>query len=472
VPGQVKVVFDTLVSIPYTSIYNLLIGGIQQLAEVKIITLGCAKNLVDSEVMTGMLRDAGFTIVDNEEQAELLLINTCGFIADAKKESVRTILEAVRSKAEGHFRGIIVTGCLAQRYKDELLAEIPEIDGMIGTGELPRIAEVAREVAGGGKKTLFGGPSFLYDHKMPRVLLTPKYYSYLKIAEGCDNRCAYCAIPEIRGGYRSRPVESIITETANLAAGGVREINLIAQDTTRYGLDLYGEFALDKLLARLNETEGPSWIRVLYAYPTHFTDRLIEVIAAGEKICKYLDIPLQHADDHILKSMNRQGTMADITGLVEKLRLSIPELAVRTTFIVGFPGETAERFKVLEDFIKHMEFDKVGVFTYSPEEGTPAAGMPGQVPDEIKEERKDRLIEIQQDISLKKNRKKIGSTVFALIEGKSEDKEEIYVGRTQTDAPEVDGSIFVKGKRLKPGDIVLVQVTHAYEYDLIGEVRQ
>jgi len=305
---------------------------------------------------------------------------------------------------------------------------------------------------------------------MPRDLSTPAYSAYIKVADGCNNRCAYCAIPLIRGDYRSRPLESIEAEAFRLAAQGVREINLIAQDTTRYGLDLYGDYKLDKLLKELVTIEGLEWLRVLYAYPTHFTDSLIEVMGSHEKICRYLDIPLQHADNAVLRAMNRQGSVEDVLSLIDKLRKHIPGLALRTSFIVGFPGETEQRFQNLVDFIKSVRFDRIGVFTYSLEEGTPAANLPGQVSDEVKEARKDLLVNIQQDISLAKNKEKIGQIMSVLIEGQEESRSEVYYGRSRADAPEVDGTVIVSGKGLSPGDIVSVRVTHAYEYDLIGEV--
>jgi len=440
------------------------------LFNVKIISLGCAKNLVDSEVMSGLLNESGYSFTEDDQDADVLVINTCGFIDAAKEESIGAIVEATRYKKEGACKALVVTGCLAQRYKDEILAEIPEIDGIIGTGEVSRIAEVIREALQGKKPAIVTLPSYLYDHNTPRILSTPKYSAYIKVAEGCNNRCAYCAIPLIRGEYRSRPVESVVTEAVRLAGQGVREINLIAQDTTRYGLDIYGEYKLPILLRSLAEIDELSWIRILYAYPTHFTDELIDVIAGEDKVCKYLDIPLQHADDDILLAMHRQGSRRDILKLVEDLRKKIPGLALRTSLIVGFPGETEDKFRTLANFIRDVQFDKVGVFTYSPEEGTPAAKMPGQISDEIKEGRKDRLMRIQQDISLARNNAKIGSIISVLIEGKEASENEIYVGRSEFDAPEVDGVIFVNGRALAPGDIVQVRVTHAYEYDLIGEV--
>ena len=439
--------------------------------KIKILSLGCAKNLVDTEVMTGLLRKAGFEITGTQDGADIIIVNTCGFIADAKEEAIDALLEAAEQKKRGSCRAIVAAGCLAQRYSNEILQEIPEIDGLIGTGEIPRIVEVVKAAAAGEKMIcVAAAPSFIYNHNMPRELLTPPYTAYIKVAEGCNNKCAYCAIPQIRGEYRSRKMESITAEARALAEKGVREVNLIAQDTTRYGLDIYGEYKLDELLKGISEIDGIEWIRILYAYPTHFTDSLIEVIASNDKICKYLDIPLQHADDHILRKMNRQGSSEDVLRLVEKLRQNIPGLALRTSLIVGFPGETEKEYQTLVDFVKKVHFDHMGVFVFSPEEGTPAAKMPGQVSDEIKEYRKDRLMKIQQELSYARNIGKIGEIISVLIEGKVETEAELYEGRTEYDAPEVDGVVSVRGINLKPGDIVPVRITHAYEYDLIGEV--
>lgn len=438
--------------------------------KVGLISLGCAKNSVDAEVILGLLKQAGFSLTDSERDADILIVNTCGFISSAKEESINAILDAAQYKKTASCKALIVTGCLAQRYKDELLAEIPEIDGLIGTGEIPRIVSVVNQAIEGLKPAHVDVPTFIYDHDMPRVISTPRYSAYLKVAEGCNNRCTYCAIPEIRGNYRSRSIESVVAEAKRLGLEGVRELNLIAQDTTRYGLDLYGEYKLGTLLKEINEIDEISWLRILYAYPTHFTDELIEIMAKYDKICKYIDLPLQHADDKILREMNRRGTKYDILKLIEKLRKNIPDIALRTSFIVGFPGETSEDFENLVEFVQTVKFDKMGVFTYSPEEGTGAFEMHGQIPEELKEERRDRLMQIQQAISLEANKSKIGKIIKVLIEGKAEKEQELFVGRTEADAPEVDGIIYVGGRELSPGDIVPVKVTHAYEYDLIGEV--
>lgn len=438
--------------------------------KLAVVSLGCAKNLVDTEVMMGRLSGDGYELTGREEDAEVLVVNTCGFINAAKEESIDTILELAELKKTGKCRALVVTGCLAQKYKDDLLAEIPEIDGIMGTGELDRITDVVKAALRGEVPNSIAQPDFLYDHSMPRVQSTPYYTAFVKIAEGCDNYCSYCAIPELRGRYRSRTIESVVDEVKTLAGRGVREFNLIAQDTTRYGEDLYGSFQLAALLKELVEIPDVSWLRVLYAYPTHFTDELIEVLVTEPKICRYLDIPLQHAHDRILRQMHRQGTQFDIISLINKLRNRIPELAVRTSFIVGFPGETEEEFQTLLKFIQEMEFDRMGVFTYSQEEDTPAGAMPDQVPEEIKNERRHRLMTVQQEISLKRNRQKIGQILSVIVEGKSTENREINVGRTEFDAPDIDGNIYFTGPDLISGDVVKVKVTGAQEYDLIGEV--
>lgn len=438
--------------------------------KLAVVSLGCAKNLVDTEVMLGLLAGAGYELTGREEEAEVLVVNTCGFIDAAKEESIDTILELAELKKTGKCRALVVTGCLAQKYKADLLAEIPEIDGIMGTGELTRIADVVKAALAGEAPAPVSDPDFLYDHSLPRVQSTPFYTAFVKIAEGCGNRCSYCVIPELRGGYRSRTEESVIEEVKNLVGRGVKEINLIAQDTTRYGEDRYGSFRLAGLLTKLAEVPGVEWLRVLYAYPTHFTDELIEVMASTPKICRYLDIPLQHAHDRVLRQMHRRGTQQEIISLLNKLRSRIPGLAVRTSFIVGFPGETEAEFQTLLSFVQEMEFDRVGVFNYSREEDTPAGTMPGQVPDEVKNDRRHRLMMVQQEISLKKNRRKIGRTLSVIVEGKSTENPELYVGRTEFDAPDIDGSIFFTGPELMSGDMVRVKVTGAEEYDLIGEV--
>ena len=438
--------------------------------KLAVVSLGCAKNLVDTEVMMGLLAESGYELTGREEEAEVLVVNTCGFINAAKEESIDTILEVAKYKIAGNCRALVVTGCLAQKYKSDLMAEIPEIDGIMGTGDINRITDVVKTALAGDTPAPIVRPDFLYDHNLPRVQSTPFYTAFVKIAEGCDNRCSYCVIPELRGGYRSRTMESVIEEVRTLADRGVKEINLIAQDTTRYGEDIYGSFKLAELLKRLADIQGIEWFRVLYAYPTHFTDELVEVLASTPKICHYLDIPLQHAHDRILREMNRRGSRQEIVSLVDKLRARIPQIAIRTSFIVGFPGETEEEFLHLLEFVKEVQFDRVGVFTYSREEDTPAGIMPGQVPEEVKEDRRDRLMTVQQEISLEKNRQKIGQILSVLVEGNSSENPELNIGRTEFDAPDIDGNIFFPGPALMSGEIIRVKVTEAMEYDLIGEV--
>lgn len=434
-----------------------------------MVSLGCAKNLVDSEVMLGRLNQAGFEIVD-ENQAEVIVVNTCGFIASAKEESINTIMEMAQYKATGSCRALIVAGCLAQRYKDELLSEIPELDAVIGTGEVDKIAEVARRALTGERLDLVNVPKYLYDHTAPRYRTTPDYSAYVKVAEGCDNRCSYCIIPDMRGSFRSRPLESIVAEVQDLATAGVKEIMLIAQDTTRYGQDLYGTYKLPELIRLIAPIAGIEWIRLLYCYPSHFTRELIDTMAAEPKVCKYLDLPLQHADNTILQAMHRKGNITEVEQLIKSLRQAMPDLALRTTFIVGFPGETEEQFNNLLSFVDRIRFDRVGVFTYSQEEDTPAGKREDQIPEEVKEERLDRLMTLQSRISAELNQSWIGKTVNVLVEGITGNPKRPYIGRTERDAPEIDGEIYFTGAELKIGDIVRVRITGAETYDLIGEV--
>jgi len=436
--------------------------------KVGLVSLGCPKNLVDSETMLGLLSAEGFSITGREEEADVLIVNTCSFINDAKEESIKTILELARLKASGRLKTLLVAGCLAQRYPDELVREMPEIDGLIGTGDVGEIVRAVRRALSGERVSPCGAPGTLSGAAAPRLLSTPSYTAYLKIAEGCDNRCAYCVIPEIRGPYRSRPLEDVLQEAASLAAMGVHELILIAQDTTRYGLDLYGRPALAGLLGKLSRLEGIAWLRVMYAYPALVNDELLEVMAAEPKICRYLDIPLQHVSDAILTRMNRRGKRKDITTLVRQMRTAVPGITLRTSFIVGFPGETEEDFRELLDFMKTVRFDRVGVFTYSPEEGTPAAGMSGQVPEEVKAARKESAMLLQRKISLERNRAKVGRELTVLVEGRTGGKG-VFYGRSEGDAPEIDGKVFVRaGRDLSAGELVRVRVTGAREYDLEG----
>lgn len=437
--------------------------------KVSIVSLGCAKNLVDSEVMLGLLADQGYQIIGEEKEADVIIVNTCGFISSAKEESIETILDVANYKKEGNCKVLIVTGCLGKKYKDELKEELPEVDAILGTNEVPKIVEAVEAALKGQGIFEATKPEFLYNHELPRIQSTPTYSAYVKIADGCDNCCSYCVIPELRGGFRSRPMESIIKEVEALALRGVKEINLIAQDSTRYGEDIYGKLKLAELLKELNNINGIEWIRILYCYPTHFTDELIKVMANTPKVCKYLDLPLQHADDEILEAMNRRGSQGDILKLINQLRESMPDITIRTSFIVGLPGETEEKFETLVNFVKQVKFDRVGVFTYSKEEGTPAFEMKGQVPEEIKQQRYHTLMSLQQEISYERNQKWLGKVITVLVEGKSVDDEELCIGRSEGDAPGIDGNVYFAGN-YQPGDFVQVKVVKAYNYDLLGEV--
>ena len=438
--------------------------------KILFVSLGCDKNLVDSERMLGSLTGAGYEITDDETEAEVIVVNTCCFIGDAKEESINTLLEMARQKETGNCRVLIAAGCLAQRYKDEVLKEIPEVDGILGTTSYDRIVQVVEETLGGKTDAEFEDINVLHEKEAKRVLTTGGHYAYLKIAEGCNKHCTYCVIPSVRGKYRSVPMEDLVEEAKELASGGVRELILVAQETTLYGVDLYGEKKLPALLKELAKIPGIHWIRMLYCYPEEITDELIETIKTEEKVCNYMDIPIQHASDRILSRMGRKTNRKEITERLTKLREEIPDMAIRTTMITGFPGETEEDMEELLDFVDEMEFERLGVFPYSQEEGTPAAVMEDQVPDEVKEDRRDRVMELQQEISLDHGQDMIGKELEVFIEGKVAD-ENAYVGRTYMDAPGVDGYIFVNtGLELMSGMFVRVRVTGALEYDLIGEL--
>ena len=436
------------------------------------ISLGCDKNLVDTEKMLGLLGREGYSFVDDETKADVIIINTCCFIGDAKEESVNTILEMARMKEEGQLKALIVTGCLAQRYKNEIVEEIPEVDAVLGTSSYEEIAKAVKEALNGGEKTLvFHDIDAPVSAETKRLVTTGGHYAFLKIAEGCDKRCTYCIIPYLRGRYRSVPMEQLVKEAKELAAQGVKELILVAQETTLYGKDLYGEKKLPELLRRLAAVSGIQWIRLQYCYPEEITDELIETIKTEEKVCHYLDIPIQHASDAILKRMGRRTNHAEIKALIGKLRKEIPDITLRTTFISGFPGETEEDHEILMDFVDEMEFDRLGVFAYSPEEDTPAYSFENQVPEEVKEERRAEIMELQQDIAFEKSEEMKGRVLEVMIEGKVAD-ENAYVGRTYMDSPNVDGLIFVNtGLSLMSGDFVRVRVTGALDYDLIGEVE-
>lgn len=437
--------------------------------KILFISLGCDKNLVDSEVMLGIIRDKHYEITNDENQADIIIVNTCCFINDAKEESITTILEMAQYKKQ-NLKALIVTGCLAQRYKEEIRKEIPEVDAIVGTTGYETIGDIIEEVLKGAHPENFKALDYLPQSGTARVNTTGGYYSYLKIAEGCDKHCTYCIIPSIRGSFRSVPMEKLLEEAAQLAAGGVKELLLVAQETTLYGMDLYGEKKLPALLRELCKIPGLQWIRILYCYPEEITDELIETIKEEEKICNYLDIPIQHSANNILKRMGRRTTKEDLAKIIHKLRKSIPDIALRTTLISGFPGETEQDHKELLSFVDEMEFDRLGVFTYSPEEGTPAALMEDQVDEEAKERRQGEVMELQQAIAFEKAENMLGQKVRVLIEGKLAD-ENVYIGRTYKDAPSVDGLIFVDSQReLMSGDMIFAYITGAREYDLIGEI--
>ncbi len=438
--------------------------------KILFISLGCDKNLVDTEVMLGMLTGKGYSITDDEQEADVVVINTCCFINDAKEESINTILEMAELKKSGAIKALIVAGCLAQRYKEEIQKEIPEVDAIVGTTAIDRIAEALEETLQGKQQNHIEdiNKKPVYDKK--RMVTTGGHYAYLKIAEGCDKHCSYCIIPKVRGNYRSISMESLVEEAKKLVEFGAKELILVAQETTLYGKDLYGEKSLPKLLHKLCEIDGLYWIRILYCYPEEITDELIEIIRTEKKICNYLDIPIQHASDRILKRMGRRTNQQELRDMVAKLRQAIPDICLRTTLITGFPGETQEDHEELLAFIDEMEFDRLGVFTYSPEEDTPAATFADQIEEEVKKDRQAELMELQQEIAFEKAEAMIGRTVLAMVEGKVPD-EHAYVARTYKDAPNVDGFVFIQtSEELMTGDFVRTKITGSYEYDLIGEI--
>lgn len=436
--------------------------------KILFISLGCDKNLADSEEMLGLLTARGHEIVDDETQADAIVINTCCFIKDAKEESVETILEMAEYKKTGSCHALVVTGCMAQRYQKEIIQEVPEVDAVLGTTSYGDIVKALEEAVAGNHFEEFRDIDYLPDTGSKRVLTTGGHFGYLKIAEGCDKHCTYCIIPKLRGRFRSVPMERLIAQAEDMAEQGVKELILVAQETTVYGKDLYGKKSLHILLKKLCEIRGIRWIRILYCYPEEIYDELIETIRDEKKICHYLDIPIQHASDRILKRMDRRTSKQELIDIIGKLRKEIPDIVLRTTLITGFPGETEEDHEELKEFVDEMEFDRLGVFTYSPEENTPAAEMADQVPEEVKEERRDELMELQQEISYDRGQDRIGQELLVMIEGKVAD-ESAYIGRTYGDAPKVDGYIFVQtGELLMTGDFAKVRVTGALEYDLIG----
>lgn len=439
--------------------------------KIHFVTLGCEKNLVDSEVMMGIVQGKEYTIVENAEDADVVVVNTCGFIDDAKAESVETILQMANLKETAQVKSVLVAGCMAQRYKDELMQEIPEIDGIVGTQDFIQITDLIEESLTGSRPQFFsaGNPIYLYDENTPRVHTSGNISAYIKIAEGCNHACTFCIIPTMRGTLRSRPIESIVSEAEQLVAQGVKEIILIAQDTTDYGIDIYKQRRLADLLAALNQVDGLHWIRLHYAYPGFFTDEVIEAIASCEKVAKYIDMPLQHSEDHILKSMQRPGHQAGVRKLVKKIRERVPNVALRTSIIVGFPGETEEDFENLCNFVRELEFDHIGVFTYSPEEGTPSAEFASQVPDEVKERRSNILMEVAREVAAARQARHVGQVLDVLVEKFDEEDPSIRVGRTQFDARDIDGLVFVANTDAQIGDMIKVRVTHAFDFDLSGE---
>ncbi len=434
-----------------------------------LVSLGCPKNLVDSEVMLGIIRDKNLDITNDPSEADIIIVNTCGFIESAKEESINTILQMGEYKEEGSCKHLIVTGCLSQRYADELYADMPEVDAIVGTDSFTDIAWVIEEVLA-GKRVLHLQKREGSKVNPPRMLTTPNYMAYLKIAEGCDNCCSYCAIPQIRGPYTSRPYEEVLAEAKALAASGIKEIIVVAQDTTRYGEDLYGELKLAQLLRDLNELEGVEWIRVMYMYPNNFTDELIETFATLDKVCKYIDIPLQHASDRLLSSMNRYDTKEEVETLLQKIRTRIPEIVIRTTFIVGFPGETEEDFEELKDFVATQRFENAGVFQYSQEEGTVAGAMPNQIDEATKENRYHELMALQAEISEELHQEMEDKEVTVVIEGFDEENPELAVARSYREAPEIDGNIFVESAGdLSIGDFVKVRILQGFTYEMVAE---
>ena len=436
--------------------------------KVSLVSLGCSKNLIDAEQMLAILEDNGFEIIDNEENADIMIVNTCAFIDDAKQEAIDCILEHAEYKKADSERLLVVTGCLSQRYKDEILNEIPEVDIVIGTNEFDKIADIIKNYSK-ENTNVYCSEEYMECDSLRRVVTTPKYTAFIRIAEGCDNRCTYCIIPYIRGSYRSRSIEDIVHEAKILAENGAKELVVIAQDTSRYGIDIYGKYMLPKLLKKLCGIGGIEWIRLHYCYPEFITDELIDVMASEEKICNYLDIPIQHANDEILKKMGRKINKEQLTELIKKLRAKISDIVIRTTIIVGFPTETDEQFSELRDFVTDVEFDRLGIFTYSQEEGTPAARMKGQIDEETKRNRQEILMIDQAEVSEGLNKQKVGKTFKVLVEG-YDNIIKMFYGRTYADSAEVDGKVFFSSlKKCDDGEFVYVKITDYMEYDLYGE---
>ena len=441
--------------------------------KISFVSLGCDKNLIDSEIMLGLIDEKGYIITPNDSEADVIIINSCGFILDANQEAIDKVLEMADYKANGNCKALIVTGCMAQRYKDEIFESLPEVDAVVGTGDFENIGAVIDRLLNGEKKVqLVTDINHLLNenNSYKRMVTTTGGFSYLKIAEGCDNRCTYCTIPSLRGKYRSRNIESLVKEAEILADKGVRELILIAQDTSLYGKDLYGEQKLHVLLQEISKIEDIKWIRILYCYPENVYDELIDEMASNPKVLHYLDMPVQHTNDRILKLMGRRSTGAKIKDTVNILRAKMPDMCIRTTLITGFPTETQEEFESVIDFMKEVKFDRLGVFTYSPEEGTPACRMDGQIDEEIKAQRKESIMEAQMEISAELGQKFVGKTLEVIVEGKIEDEDDLYCGRSFRDCYEIDGFVFFKSsEELIAGDFYNIKITSAGDYDLIGE---
>lgn len=444
-------------------------SNMKPVKKIGMVTLGCPKNQVDSEVMLGLFDSSGYAFTQDPREADVIVINTCGFIDEAKTESIDTILEMAAYKETGNCQALVVAGCLGQRYQDDLLKEIPEIDAIVGTSEFPKIVEVCNELMANPahERLWIQPPEFLYDHATPRLRITPKHYAYLKIAEGCDHLCSFCVIPRMRGRFKSRSIDDIMDEAKAMADDGVKEIILIAQDTTYFGHDK-GERDLAALLRKLGRLDGIEWIRLLYSYPMQFSDEIIDAVASEEKICKYIDLPVQHVNDDILRRMKRRCTGDDIRRVIDGLRRRIPDITLRTSLIVGFPGETDAQFDELLKFVEVVEFDRLGVFSFSPEEGTPAAAMPGQVPHKLAEKRKATIMRIQKKISLRKHKKLKGTVQKVMVDGVSKETDLLLEGRTQAQAPDIDGVVYITEGVAAPGEIISVRIEGVHNYDLVG----
>ena len=438
--------------------------------KILFVSLGCDKNLVDSEKMLGMLQEKGYTFTDDEAEADVVVVNTCCFIGDAKEESINTLLQMGELKDSGQVKALIAAGCLAQRYREEIQKEIPQVDAIIGTTAIDEIVAALEEILAGQKQNHYEDINAAPVTETNRVVTTGGHFAYLKIAEGCDKHCTYCIIPKVRGNYRSVPKESLLKEATELADKGVRELILVAQETTLYGMDLYGKKELPRLLHELAKIPGIYWIRILYCYPEEITDELIKVIKTEEKVCNYIDMPIQHSENRILQRMGRRTSREDLVAVIKKLRKEIPDITIRTTLITGFPGESQEDHEGLMNFVEECQFDRLGVFTYSPEEDTLAATFEDQIDEEVKEERRDELMSLQQEISYEHTQQLVGKTIKVMVEGYLFE-DDIYVGRSYMDAPKVDGCVFINSpEELMTGDFVYVKITQGREYDVIGEV--